>query len=169
MNNNNFSNEKKNILNLFNQKKFSKILKISPKILSLFEDQPDIFKIVVISCLNTKNFLKAEQLLRKTLIKNNTAEYNYILGNTLKIQNKDEEAIISYKQSITLDNNFSEAYNNLANVQKKIRDFDNALLNYKNAIRTKEDNLEAYYNLANLLKTLKNYDEAKKIMKRLLN
>ena len=162
MNNSNLAVEKKNILNLFNQKKFTKILKISPKILSSFEDQPDIFKIVVISCLNTKNFLKAEQLLRKTLIKNNTAEYNYILGNTLKIQNKDEEAIISYKQSITLDNNFSEAYNNLANVQKKIRDFDNALLNYKNAIRTKEDNLEAYYNLANLLKTLKNYDEAKK-------
>ena len=102
MNNSNLAVEKKNILNLFNQKKFTKILKISPKILSSFEDQPDIFKIVVISCLNTKNFLKAEQLLRKTLIKNNTAEYNYILGNTLKIQNKDEEAIISYKQSITL-------------------------------------------------------------------
>ena len=159
--NNNLAVEKKKILNLFNQKKFSKILKISPKILSSFEDQPDIFKIIVISCLNTKNFLKAEQLLRKILINNNTAEYNYILGNTLKMQNKDQEAIISYKQSITLNNNFSEAYNNLANVQKKIRDFDNALLNYKNAIRTKEDNLEAYYNLANLLKTLKNYDDAK--------
>ena len=162
MNNSNLAVEKKNILNLFNQKKFTKILKISPKILSSFEDHPDIFKIVVISCLNTKNFLKAEQLLRKTLINNNTAEYNYILGNTLKIQNKDQEAIISYKQSINLNNNFSEAYNNLANVQKKIRDFDNALLNYKNAIRAKEDNLEAYYNLANLLKTLKKYDEAKK-------
>ncbi len=163
MNNNNFSNEKKNIINLFNQKKFSKILKISPKILSSFEDHPDIFKIVVISCLNTKNFLKAEQLLRKTLINNNTAEYNYILGNTLKIQNKDEEAIISYKRSITLDNNFSEAYNNLANVQKKIRDFDNALLNYKNAIRTKEDNLEALYNLANFIKTLKIMMKQKKL------
>ena len=58
MNNNNFSNEKKNILNLFNQKKFNKIAKISPKILSSFEDQPDIVKIIIFSNLNTKNLLK---------------------------------------------------------------------------------------------------------------
>ncbi len=165
---NNLAIEKQNIINLFNKKKFSKILKISPKILNSFEDQPDIFKIIVICYLNTKNFIKAEQILRKILISNNTAEYNYILGNTLKIQDKNQEAIIAYKQSISLNKNYSEAYNNLANVQKKIRDFDNALLNYKNAIRTKEDNLEAYYNLANLLKTLKNYDEANKNYKKVI-
>ena len=160
--------KKQNIINLFNQKKFNKISKISPKILSFFEDQPDIAKIIVMSNLNTKNFLKAEQFLRKVLIRNNTDEFNYILGNTLKIQDKNHEAIIAYKKSISLNKNFSEAYNNLANVQKKIRDFDNALLNYKNAIRTKEDNLEAYYNLANLLKTLKNYDEANKNYKKVV-
>ena len=165
---NNSSIDKQNIINLFNKKKFNKILKILPKIPSSFEDQPDIFKIIVISYLNTKNFLKAEKLLRNILISNNTAEYNYILGNTLKIQDKNEEAIIAYKKSISLNKNFSEAYNNLANVQKKTRDFDNALLNYKNAIRTKEDNLEAYYNLANLLKTLKNYDEANKNYKKVI-
>ena len=42
------------------------------------------------SDLNTKNFIKAEQLLRKAVIKNNTAEFNYILGNTLKIQELEE-------------------------------------------------------------------------------
>ena len=168
MSNKNLEIEKQNIINLFNQKKFNKISKISPKILSFFEDQPDIAKIIVMSNLNTKNFLKAEQFLRKVLIRNNTDEFNYILGNTLKIQDKNHEAIIAYKKSISLNKNFSEAYNNLANVQKKIRDFDNALLNYKNAIRTKEDNLEAYYNLANLLKTLKNYDEANKNYKKVV-
>tara|TARA_Y100001970_G_scaffold240039_1_gene302470 strand:- start:93 stop:1607 length:1515 start_codon:yes stop_codon:yes gene_type:complete len=115
---------------------------------------------IVMSDLNTKNFIKAEQLLKKVLIENNTAEFNYILGNIFKIQNKNHEAIDAYKKSISLNRNFSEAYNNLANVQKKIEYFDEALLNYKNAIRTKEDNLEAYYNLANLFKTLKNYDDA---------
>ena len=169
MSNKNFLIDKQNIINLFNQKKFSKISKISEKIRNLFENQPDIVKIIVMSDLNTKNFIKAEQLLKKVLIENNTAEFNYILGNIFKIQNKNHEAIDAYKKSISLNRNFSEAYNNLANVQKKIEYFDEALLNYKNAIRTKEDNLEAYYNLANLYKSLKNYDEAninyKKVIK----
>ena len=152
--------EKQNIINLFNQKKFGKISKISKKIRNLFEDQADIVKIIVMSDLNTKNFIKAEQLLRKAIIKNNTAEFNYILGNTLKIQDKSSEAIIVYKKSISLKKDFSEAYNNLANVQKKIGNFDEALLNYKNAIKIKEDNLEAYYNLANLYKSLKKYGDS---------
>ena len=160
MSNRNSVIEKQNIINLFNQKKFSKIAKISSKIRNLFENQPDIIKMIVMSDLNTKNFIKAEQFIRKALILNNTYEYNYILGNTLKFQNKYEEAIEAYKKSISLNNNFSEAYNNLANVQKKIGSFDDALLNYKNAIRTNQNNLEAYYNLANLLKSLKKYDEA---------
>ena len=160
--------EKQNIINLFNQKKFVKISKISQKIRYLFEDQPDIVKIIVMSDLNTKNFIKAEQLLRKAVIKNNTAEFNYILGNTLKIQDKNSEAIIAYKKSISLKKDFSEAYNNLANVQKKIGNFDDALLNYKNAIKIKEDNLEAYYNLANLYKSLKNYLEANENYKKVI-
>ena len=160
MGNRNFVIEKQNIINLFNQNKFSKISKISSKIRNLFENQPDIIKMIVMSDLNTKNFIKAEQFIRKVLILNNTDAYNYILGNTLKFQNKYEEAIEAYKKSISLNNNFSEAYNNLANVQKKIDSFDDALLNYKNAIRTNQNNLEAYYNLANLLKSLKKYDEA---------
>lgn len=168
MNDNKLSIEKQNIISLFNQKKFNKISKISSKIRSLFEDQTDIVKMIVMSDLNAKNFIKAEHLLRKVLIQNNTAEFNYILGNTLKIQDKNNEAIIAYKKSISLNNNFSEAYNNLANVQKKIEYFDDALLNYKNAIRTKEDNLEAYYNLANLYKSLKNYDEAIKNYKKVI-
>ena len=168
MSNKNFAVEKQNIIDLFKQKKFSKISNISPKIRSLFEDQADIVKIIVMSDLNSKNFSKAENLLIKALIYNNSAEFNYILGNTLKIQDKNDEAIIAYKKSLEFNENFSEAYNNLANVQKKIERFDDALLNYKNAIRSKEDNLEAYYNLANLFKSLKKYDEAIKNYKNVI-
>ena len=168
MSNKNFLIDKQNIINLFNQKKFSKISNIPFKIRTLFEGQLDIVKMIVMSDLNTKNFIKAEQLLKKVLIENNNAEFNYILGNIFKIQNKNHEAIEAYKKSISLNRNFSEAYNNLANVQKKIEYFDEALLNYKNAIRTKQDNLEAYYNLANLFKTLKKYDEAIKNYKKVI-
>ena len=160
--------EKQNIINLFNQKKFGRISKISEKIRNSFEDQPDIVKIIIFSDLNTKNFIKAEQLIKKAIIQNNTSEFNYILGNILKIQDKNHEAIIAYKKSILLNKDFSEAYNNLANVQKKIEYFDDALLNYKNAIRTNENNLEAYYNLANLFKSLKNYEDANKNYKKVI-
>ncbi len=168
MSSKNFLIQKQNIINLFNKKKFIKISKISLKNRSLFEDQPDIVKMIIMSDLNTKNYINAEQLLRKALIHYNTAEFNYILGNILKIQDKNNEAIIAYKKSISINSNFSEAYNNLANVQKKIEYFDEALLNYKNAIRTNVNNLEAYYNLANLLKLLKNYDEANKNYKKVI-
>ena len=160
MTNKNLFNEKQNIINLFNKKKFNKISNISSKTRAFFEDEADIVKIFVMSDLNTNNFIKAEQLLKKVLPKNNTAEFNYILGNTFKIQNKNDEAIAAYKKSLSINKNFSEAYNNLANVQKKNENFDEALLNYKNAIKTKENNLEAYYNLANLYKSLKKYGDS---------
>ncbi len=168
MSNKNLLLEKQNIINLFKKKKFNKISKISSKIRSFFEDQPDIVKIIVMSDLNSKNFYRAENLLTRALIYNNNAEFNYILGNTLKIQDKNEEAINAFKKSISLNKNFSEAYNNLANVQKKVERFDDALLNYKKAISVKQDNLEAYYNLANLFKFLKNYDQAIKNYKNVI-
>tara|TARA_Y100000768_G_scaffold284822_1_gene219316 strand:- start:298 stop:1944 length:1647 start_codon:yes stop_codon:yes gene_type:complete len=158
--NNDLTISKKNIIDLFKKKKFTKISKVSIKVRDYFKDQPDIAKIIIMSDLNTKNFIKAEQFLRSILTINNNSEFNYILGNTLKAQDKNNEAVIAFKESILLNKNFSEAYNNLANVQKKIGDFDQALSNYKSAIKVNENNLEAYYNLANLLKSLKKHEEA---------
>ena len=112
--------QKKKLINLFNQKKFSKICKISSKILNLFIDQKEIVKIIVISYLNQKNYFKAEQFLKKALFNETSSELFYFLGNVLKIQEKNIEAIEAYFNSIQLNSNFSEAYNNLANVQKKL-------------------------------------------------
>ena len=152
--------QKKKLINLFNQKKFSKICKISSKTLNLFIDQKEIVKIIVISYLNQKNYFKAEQFLKKALFNETSSELFYFLGNVLKIQEKNTEAIEAYFNSIELNSNFSEAYNNLANVQKKIGKTEDALANYQNAIKNKKDNFEAFHNLANLQRSLKNYDEA---------
>ena len=160
--------EKQNIINLFHKKKFSKISKITDKTRNLFVNQPDIVKMIVMSDLNNKSFVKAEQLLSKAIIHNNTYEFNYILGNTFKVQNKNNEAILAYEKSISINKNFSEAYNNLANTQKKIGKFNDAIKNYKSAILLKKNNLEAYYNYANLLKLLKNYNEANKNYKKVI-
>ena len=154
------NNEINNVISLFNQKKFDKISKISPKILEKFSEQIEIVKIVVISYLNQKNYFKAEQYLKNSLSKLDSAELNYLLGNTYKIQDKNIEAIDAYKKSISLKSDYSEAYNNLANVQKKIGMLDEASSNYLNAINCKKDNIEAYYNLANLQKSQKKYTDA---------
>ena len=166
--NKDLTTNKQYIIDLFKKKKFSKISKISKKIRDYYKNQPDIAKIIIMSDLNTKNFIKAELFLRSILTVNNTSEFNYILGNTLKAQDKNNEAVIAFKESILLDKNFSEAYNNLANVQKKIGDFDQALFNYKSAIKINENNLEAYYNLANTLKSLKKHEEAIENYKKVL-
>ena len=114
------NDEINNVISLFNQKKFDKISKISSKILDQFNEQIEIVKIVVISYLNQKNYFKAEQYLKNSLSKLISAELNYFLGNSLKIQDKYSEAIDAYKKSISLKSDYSEAYNNLANVQKKL-------------------------------------------------
>ena len=164
----NLNYEKNNIIHLFNQKKFDKISKISTKILEQFNEQIEIVKIVVISYLNQKNYFKAEQYLKNSLLKLDSAELNYFLGNTYKIQDKNLEAIDAYKKSISLKSDYSEAYNNLANVQKKIGILDDASSNYLNAINCKKNNIEAYYNLANLQKSQKKYTEAIKNYKKVI-
>ena len=72
--------QKKKLINLFNQKKFSKICKISSKILNLFIDQKEIVKIIVISYLNQKNYFKAEQFLKKAIFNETSSELFYFLG-----------------------------------------------------------------------------------------
>ena len=162
------NNEINNVISLFNQKKFDKISKISIKILEQFNEHIEIVKIVVISYLNQKNYFKAEQYLKNSLLKLDSAELNYFLGNTYKIQDKNLEAIDAYKKSISLKSDYSEAYNNLANVQKKIGILDDASSNYLNAINCKKNNIEAYYNLANLQKSQKKYTEAIKNYKKVI-
>ena len=155
-----FDIDKKKLINLFNEKKFKKISKLGNSILDHYKNDIDIWKIVIISEVNLQNYFKAEQYLNKLLKKKNTSENNYLYGNVLKAQNKNNEAIDAYNQAIRLNKNFSEAYNNLANIQKKINKIEDAIINYKKAIEKKKDNLEAYYNLANLFKSEKNYIES---------
>ena len=87
--NKDLTTNKQYIIDLFKKKKFSKISKISKKIRDYYKNQPDIAKIIIMSDLNTKNFIKAELFLRSILTVNNTSEFNYILGNALKAQDKN--------------------------------------------------------------------------------
>ena len=162
MNIKNLTYEKNKIVKLFNQKKYKKIANISQKIKLLLLDDIEIAKLIIASEIFLKNYSNAEKYLLIILKNNNTAEFNYLLGNCLKLQEKNNEAIKAFERAIELDSSFSEAYNNLANIQKKIGNFVDAQKNYEKSIKLNKNNLEAYYNLANLFKTNKLYKDSLK-------
>ena len=161
MRENNLNFDRSKIFKLFQDKKYAKISKISKSILKAFSKDKEIYKIIILSELNEKNFNNAKIVSEKLLDLINDAETNYIHGNVLKIQKKFKEAIIFYQKAIDFKKDYFEAYNNLATSQKNIGLKHEALENYKHAINLKENNLEAHYNLANLLYDEKRFEEAR--------
>ncbi len=160
MRENNLNFNRSKIFRLFQDKKYSKISKISKSVLKTFSKDREIYKIVIFSELSEKNFNKAKIVSEKLLDLSDDAETNYIHGNVLKSQKKFKEAIIFYQKAIDYKKDYFEAYNNLATSQKHIGLKDKAFENYKHAIKLKENNLEAHYNLANLFYDEKRFDEA---------
>ena len=141
----NLAYEKNKLFSLFNQKKYKKIVNICKKLKAdLFEDI-EISKLLITSEIYLKNYSIAERYLQIILKKNNTAELNYLLGNILKLQQKNVEAIEAFKKAIELDKDFSEAYNNLANVQKKIKNYKEAKKNYEKSIEINKNNIVIFF------------------------
>ena len=64
------------IFNLFQDKKYAKISKISKSILKTFAQDKEIYKIIIFSELNEKNFNKAKIVSEKLLDLINDAEFN---------------------------------------------------------------------------------------------
>ena len=168
MRENNLNFDRSKIFKLFQDKKYTKISKISKSILKTFSKDKEIYKIIILSELNEKNFNKAKIVSEKLLYLINDAETNYIHGNVLKLQKKFKESIIFYQKAIELKKNYFEAYNNLATSQKNVGLKHEAFENYKHAINLKANNLEANYNLANLLYDEKRFEEAREIYERVI-
>jgi len=156
----NFNFDRGKIFKFFQEKKYEKISKLSKSILRTFNNDQEVYKIVIFSELNVKNFHKATAISEKLLSLYDNAETNYVYGNVLKLQNKFKESIKYFEKAVEFKKDFFEAYNNLATSQKNLGLIDDAFKNYKKAIKIKDNNLEAHYNLANLLYAEKKYDEA---------
>ena len=168
MNSNNFDVEKKNILKLFHQKKFSKVIKLGTKQLKINSNDSDLLYVLGFSAINLQNYIDAEKFFKKLLDLKKTSYIFYIYGNIQSKLKNYQEAIVSFKNALGLNPNFSEAYNNLANANKLINNNDEAIKNYQKSIEKDKKNLTAYFNLAVLLKDNKNYKESKKIYEKIL-
>ena len=168
MNSNNFHLDKKNILKLFKEKKFSKVIKLGTKQIKKNSKDFDLLYALGFSAINLQNYIDAEKFFKKILDLKKTAYFFYVYGNIQSKLKKYQEAIISFENALNLNPNLSEAYNNLANANKLINNIDEAIINYRKSIEKDKKNLTAYFNLAVLLKENKDYKECKKIYEKIL-
>ncbi len=168
MNSNNLDEDKKNILKLFQEKKFSKVIKLGTKLIKKNSNDTDLLYVLGFSAINLHNYLDAEKFLKKLLDLKKTAYIFYAYGNIQSKLKNYQEAIESFKNALSLNPNLSEAYNNLANANKSINNINEAIKNYQKSIEKDNKNLTAYFNLAVLLKENKQYWECKKIYEKIL-
>lgn len=93
---------------------------------------------------------------------NPTAEYN--LGQALQSQNKYDEAIVCYKNTIRLDPTVYMAFNNLGFCQGIKGDLAASTNNFISAINLKPDYWPPYLNLAVVLQHLGEIDRARSVV-----
>ena len=82
------------------------------------------------------------------------------LANALQAQGKLDEAMIHYRQALTLNPEFPEAHNNLGSALQRQGKLDDAVVHYREGLTIKPDYAEAHCNLGIALKAQGKLDEA---------
>ena len=168
MNSNSFIENKKIIISLFKEKKFTKVIKLGKKLLKKDSKDFDLLYILGLSSINLQNYIEAENFFKKILVFKKTDEIFYIYGNINSKLKNYKSAINSFNEAIRLNPKFSEAYNSLGNVKKFINHIDDAIKNYKKAISIKKNNIIAQFNLAVILREQRKYFESKVVYENIL-
>ncbi|MHC4460106.1 MAG: DUF6056 family protein [Planctomycetota bacterium] len=82
------------------------------------------------------------------------------LGNALREQGKDDEAVSHYRLALRFDSHYAEARTNLGNVLQSQGELDEAIRYHRQAIQDKPNYAVAHNNLGNALQEKGNLDEA---------
>ena len=107
----------KELISLFDKKKFDKLLKLSKELLENFPNSILIQNIQGVVHTELKNYKLAKNLFIN--IVNLKPEYTdgyYNLANIFVKLNDEEKAIENYNKVIELDKNYFKAHNNLGNI-----------------------------------------------------
>tara|TARA_X000000950_G_scaffold37695_1_gene40310 strand:+ start:79 stop:2058 length:1980 start_codon:yes stop_codon:yes gene_type:complete len=159
----------KELISLFDKKKFDELLKLSNKLLDEFPNSILLQNIQGVVHTELKNYKLAKNLFIKVV--NLNPKYTdgyYNLANIFSKLDKEEEAIENYKKVIELEKNYFKAHNNLGNIYRKKGLNKKAIECYLSTLEINSNYKAAYYNLAGVLQFYIINVENKKINKFLL-
>ena len=153
--------KQKNLLKLFQSKKYMEAEKLAKKINENYPDNFFSLKILGAIFNQTDRLSDAIEVSQKALKLNpNDSEIYNSLGATFQKQKLFHEAEANYKKALLINPNFTEAYNNLGNTFKELGKIDDSIKCYKKAIKLKPDFTEAHNNISQLLLDLGKIEEA---------
>ncbi len=162
-------NKIKELISLFDKKRFDELLRLSNKLLDEFPNSILLQNIQGVVHTELKNYKLAKNLFIKVV--NLNSKYTdgyYNLANIFSKLDKEEEAIENYKKVIELEKNYFKAHNNLGNIYRKKGLNKKAIECYLSTLEINSNYKVAYYNLAGVLQFYIINEENKKINKYLL-
>ncbi len=142
----------KELISLFDKKKFDKLLKLSNELLDYFPKSILVQNIQGVVQTELKNYKLAKDLFIKVV--NLNPKYTdgfYNLANIFVKLNEEEKAIENYNKVIELDKNYFKAHNNLGNIYKRKGLNKKAIECYLSTLEINSNYKVAYYNLAGVL------------------
>ena len=159
----------KELISLFEKKKFDELLRFSNELLDEFPNSILIQNIKGIVYTELKNYKLAKNLFIKVV--NLNPKYTdgyYNLANIFSKLDQEDKAIENYNKVIKLDNNYYKAHNNLGNIYRKKGLNKKAIECYFSTLEINSNYKIAYYNLAGALQFYIINKEQKNINKYLL-
>ena len=163
-------NKIKELISLFDKKKFDELLKLSNELLDNFPKSILLQNIQGVVHTELKNYELAKNLFIKVVnLSPNYTDGHYNLANVYNKLDEKEKAIESYNKVIELDINYFKAHNNLGNIYRKKGLNKRAIECYLSTLEINSNYKVAYYNLAGVLQFYILDEENKNINKYLLH
>ena len=142
----------KELISLFNKKKFDELLKLSNELLDNFPKSILLQNIQGVVHTELKNYKLAKDLFIKVI--NLNPKYTdgyYNLAYIFSKLDQEDKAIENYIKVIKLDSNYFKAHNNLGNIYRKKGLNKKAIECYLSTLEINSNYKVAYYNLAGVL------------------
>lgn len=90
-----------------------------------------------------------------------SAETLFKMGYTLVLQDRNDEALDYYKESLAIDSDNPFAHQALASLYRKEHEYASAKMHLNASLAIDNEDKTTYYNYGNLLVDMKSFDEAK--------
>ncbi|MDA9748529.1 methyltransferase domain-containing protein [Pelagibacteraceae bacterium] len=159
----------KELISLYDKKKFDELLRLSNEILGEFPNSILIQNIQGVVYTELKNYRLAKDLFIKVIkLSPRYTDAYYNLANICSKLHEENNAIENYNKVLELDKNYFKAHNNLGNIYRKKGLNKKAIECYLSTLEINPNYKVAYYNLAGVLQFYIINEENKNINKYLL-